>query len=270
MGPPKYPCFNRYCQRFDDLFGPTLADKVIAPAEEKLKDRTFFRPGSRTGSYLHSLRGSTKRGRRASAFRSLPSSSSFRAINTTGRCLFSHRDQSWSWRQTIMLGQDTLPFRQQDWPNPTPPPSPGSTTTWNQTGMIGQDVLPSGSKTGPLPVQPPTPGNPITWRQTVMLGQDVLPFRQRDWPLPPLHALPRIDLSVARSQTRMLFQDVLPFRQTDWPLPALLRFGGLIRRSFLDLRLSLRDKSFGSLLRSRITIGLFRLATKCCSSLIVP
>lgn len=169
-----------------------------------------------------------------------------------------------------MLGQDTLPFRQQDWPNPTPPPSPGSTTTWNQTGMIGQDVLPSGSKTGPLPVQPPTPGNPITWRQTVMLGQDVLPFRQRDWPLPPLHALPRIDLSVARSQTRMLFQDVLPFRQTDWPLPALLRFGGLIRRSFLDLRLSLRDKSFGSLLRSRITIGLFRLATKCCSSLIVP
>jgi hypothetical protein len=75
-----------------------------------------------------------------------------------------------------------------------------------------------------LPVQPPTPGNPITWRQTVMLGQDVLPFRQRDWPLPPLHALPRIDLSVARSPTRMLFQDVLPFRQTDWPLPALHTF----------------------------------------------
>jgi hypothetical protein len=120
MGPPKYPCFNRYCQRFNDLFGRTLADKVIAPAEEKLKDRTF---------------------------RSLPSSSSFRAISTTGRCLFSDRDQSWSWRQTIMLGQDTLPFRQQDWPNPTPPPSPGPTTTWNQTGMIGQDVLPSGSKT---------------------------------------------------------------------------------------------------------------------------
>jgi hypothetical protein len=197
MGLSKYPCFNRYCQRFNDLFGRTLADKVIAPAEENLKDRTFFRPSSRTGSYLHSLRGSTKRGRRASAFRSLPSSSSFRAINTTGRCLFSHRDQSWSWRQTIMLGQDTLPFRQQDWSNPTPPPSPGPTTTWNQTGMIGQDVLPSGSKTL-APSCSTSPARKSNYSQTVMLGQDVLPFRQRDWPLPLLHALPRIDLSVAR------------------------------------------------------------------------
>jgi hypothetical protein len=47
---------------------------------------------------------------------------------------------------------------------------------------------------------------------------------QRDWPLPPLHALPRIDLGVARSQTHILFQGVLPFRRTDWPLPALHTF----------------------------------------------
>src|SRR5882672_3844427 len=93
-------------------------------------------------------------------------------------------DQTWVWRQVGMLGQDKLPFRQQDWPNPTPTIS---VQTW-------------------------------TWRQTGMLGRDVLPFRQQDWPNPIGPLRPLIQ-NLYRPLSGVTVSAQLPFTQYDWPNP---------------------------------------------------
>jgi hypothetical protein len=42
-------------------------------------------------------------------------------------------------------------FRQQDWSLPVQPPTPGNPITWRQTVMLGQDVLPFRQRDWPLP-----------------------------------------------------------------------------------------------------------------------
>jgi hypothetical protein len=88
-----------------------------------------------------------------------------------------------------MLGLDTLPFRQQDWPLPVAPPR--LDPTWMQgfnpnlaTVIV---LIPHNQFDWPLPVQPARIDQSWTWRQVGMSGQDVLPFRQQDWQLPMAH-----------------------------------------------------------------------------------
>ena len=130
-------------------------------------------------------------------------------------------DQTWVWRQIGMMGQDLLPFRQQDWPNPVAPPRIDATWLQGFSVLLSQLVVlyPHNQYDWPNPVTPPRLDQFMGWSQTRMLGRDLLPFRQQDWPLPGQPT--RLEQSWAWSQTRMQGQDRLPFRQQDWPLPAL-------------------------------------------------
>jgi len=111
-------------------------------------------------------------------------------------------DQTWVWRQVGMLGQDKLPFRQQDWPNPTPTISV-QTWTWRQTGMLGRDVLPFRQQDWPNPVPPPNIDHGWLLPLNLALKTFVappLPFNQYYWPNPVPPPRP-----IIQNLTRSLF-----------------------------------------------------------------
>lgn len=166
-------------------------------------------------------------------------------------------DQTWTWRQVHMLGQDRVPGQQIfDLPQRGPPRLPFYGTEWRQVGMLGRDQLPPGKQVFDLPVRAAKPIEQTwVWTQVDMLGLDqlpfgdqsydrqmlpprgagqtwvlnllqttlvpvvvtTLPFNQYDWPLPRISA--RIDQTWVWNQTPMFGQDVLPENQYDWPLP---------------------------------------------------
>jgi hypothetical protein len=124
--------------------------------------------------------------------------------------------QSWegSYNKNL-VGQDQLPFRQSDWPNPIAPLPPA--LTWiDQTklSLIAKPFLQNDWPLTPAPAQPAQ-----SWTASYnlnLIGQDRLPFRQNDWPLTPA-AQRQVDL--ANWINRVQFQLQKPTAQYDWPNP---------------------------------------------------
>src|SRR5215472_6837477 len=137
-------------------------------------------------------------------------------------------EQTTTWRQVGMLGQDIVPGRQvYELPPRAAPRLQYYGIEWRQVGMLGRDVLPKNQFDWPLPQRNPwwTQYREWTWRQVGMLGQDQLPIRQQDWPLPIQPA--RLDQTwIVNLLENTLFVQPAPqgplgviLNQYDWPLP---------------------------------------------------
>ena len=126
--------------------------------------------------------------------------------------------RSWEWSYNKnLIGQDQLPIRQSDWPNP-------QRVVDRAADWIAQTNLALTAVQKPfIQTDWPNPQTPSrldqSWSASYnknLIGQDVLPFRQSDWPLTAAApALPRavdwIQHAITSIQT--------PFAQSDWPLP---------------------------------------------------
>jgi hypothetical protein len=130
---------------------------------------------------------------------------------------------TWAWNQTPLLGQDQLPVRQQDWPNP-PRPARAVTTEQVQSLLLTAltAAVPFKQTDWPLPAPLP-PHSKLrswTWNQAPMLGRDQFPIRQQDWPAPPRVIWYR-DWRLNLRQSTLTPPPVTRlFAQFDWPLPA--------------------------------------------------
>src|SRR4051812_12780172 len=109
----------------------------------------------------------------------------------------------------LVLGQPPAAVRQsQDFPN-------GSPRLLNL--LLSKDALPFRQRDWPLPT--PIPVNPALWGFTEstrfrLIGKDALPFRQRDWPLPtPIPVNPALWGFTDPTRFRLIGKDALPFRQ---------------------------------------------------------
>jgi len=117
-----------------------------------------------------------------------------------------------------LIGQDQLPFRQQDWPLT---PVPQRAAEWiQQTALVLTAVQrPFVQSDWPLPQVPQ--GAIQTWINTIGLALTAKPFNQQDWPNPtPFARDPTLSTIAASYNRNLIGQDRLPNRQQDWPLPA--------------------------------------------------
>jgi hypothetical protein len=134
-------------------------------------------------------------------------------------------EQTWTWRQVGMLGQDKLPVGAEL--TDLPPRAAARFQddygwTWRQVGMLGQDKLPVGAQRYELPLAQLI-ARPIeqtwTWRQVDKLGKDQLPVGAELTDLPP-KATPRAPYyGTEWRQVDKLGLDQFPFNQYDWPNP---------------------------------------------------
>jgi hypothetical protein len=126
------------------------------------------------------------------------------------------RSWEWSYNQNL-IGQDQLPFRQQDWPLT---PVQQVAQTWIQSvnlALTAAPTKPFKQTDWPLPIAPQQAALGWAWSYNLnLIGQDQLPNRQQDWPLTPA-AIRAIDL--ATWINRVQFQLFNPFAQLDWPNP---------------------------------------------------
>jgi hypothetical protein len=126
--------------------------------------------------------------------------------------------RSWEWQYNKnLIGQDALPFRQQDWPNPLA--AQQAAQTWiDQTKIaLTTPTLIIRQSDWPVPTAPQQPAQSWTsWYNFNLIGQDQLPNRQQDWPLTPAQGR-SADLSTWIN--RVQWQLFKPFAQTDWPNP---------------------------------------------------
>jgi hypothetical protein len=125
--------------------------------------------------------------------------------------------RSWTWSYNLdLLGQDQLPFRQQDWPlTPALGRSADLLTAINTTRFA--IVLPFNQTDWPLPRGP----QPLlqTWINTIALPLIAVPFNQTYWPNPtPPFRDPTLASWAASYNPNLIGQDRLPNRQQDWPL----------------------------------------------------
>ena len=123
-----------------------------------------------------------------------------------------------------LIGQDQLPFRQQDWPNPQRVVERAQ--TWIDQTKIQLTAVQNPFRQSDWPA-PTTAQQPIqSWTSSFnlnLVGQDKLPFRQSDWPLTPSARPgrdPTLDSWTGRFNLNLIGQDRLPNRQQDWSLPA--------------------------------------------------
>jgi hypothetical protein len=127
--------------------------------------------------------------------------------------------QSWTSSYNLnLIGQDQLPFRQQDWPLTS---AQGRAGDWiQQTALVLTAVQrPFVQSDWPLPQVPQ--GAIQTWINTIGLALTAKPFNQRDWPNPTQPARdPTLTTIAASYNLNLIGQDRLPNRQQDWPLPA--------------------------------------------------
>jgi hypothetical protein len=130
--------------------------------------------------------------------------------------------RSWEWQYNkTLIGQDQLPFRQTDWPNPV---APVQVQGWiDQTKiLLAQPAGPLGTIANqfdwPLPQRQPQQVQ--TWTNTItalILGAK--PFAQTDWPNPtPFARDPTLTTIAASYNKNLIGADRLPNRQQDWPL----------------------------------------------------
>jgi hypothetical protein len=126
--------------------------------------------------------------------------------------------QSWTWSYNLnLIGQDRLPFRQQDWPNPTPPALVKDWIQQTNLALLTKPTFPFSQFDWPVPRAPQQPTQSWTWSYNLnLIGQDELPFRQQDWPLTPA-AQRQADLGTWVD--RVKFWLFTPFNQTYWPNP---------------------------------------------------
>jgi hypothetical protein len=116
-----------------------------------------------------------------------------------------------------LIGQDQLPFRQQDWPLTRAVDRAGE---WIQQTALVLTAAPTfiiRQSDWPVPQQPAQAVQ--TWINTIALALIAKPFSQTDWPNPTPFARDPTLVSITASYNRNLIgQDRLPNRQQDWPL----------------------------------------------------
>ena len=112
------------------------------------------------------------------------------------------------WRQVDKLGLDRLPVGTQIYDTTAQryvPYRPEQTTTWRQVTMLGQDRLPIGAQSFDLPPKPPARSSyyGTEWRQVDKLGLDTLPAGAQSIDLTPKAALRQVDLSNLAQSTNL-------------------------------------------------------------------
>jgi hypothetical protein len=142
-------------------------------------------------------------------------------------------DQTWTASYNAnLIGQDQLPFRQQDWPNPI---APAQVKDWIQQTNLALltivSVLPFLTRNQDWPV--PRGAEP-DWRRSWefsynknLIGKDQLPIGAELYDLAPGQKpaeQPQLRVWTWWYNQNLISQDQLPFRQQDWPLtPAAQR-----------------------------------------------
>jgi hypothetical protein len=149
--------------------------------------------------------------------------------------------QSWEFSYNKnLIGQDQLPFRQSDWPNPIPPALVKDWIQQTNLALLTQPpaLLPYRRAYFDLPIAgPQQPAQTWTWQYNLnLIGKDQLPIGAEVTELAPSQKPPeQVQLhSWAWSYNlNLVGQDQLPFRQQDWPLtPAAQR--GVELATWLD------------------------------------
>jgi hypothetical protein len=126
--------------------------------------------------------------------------------------------RSWEWQYNKnLVGQDALPFRQQDWPNPIA--AQQAAQTWIDQTKILLAVVQNPFSQYDWPTPRDYARQVQTWINTVPLALVAKPFAQTDWPNPtPLARDPTLATIAASYNKNLIGQDRLPNRQQDWPL----------------------------------------------------
>jgi hypothetical protein len=130
-----------------------------------------------------------------------------------------------------LLGQDQLPIRQQDWPNPIPPLLVKDWIQQTNLALLAQPpaLLPYRRSYTDLPVPAPQqPAQSWTFSYNLnLIGKDQLPIGAELYELAPSQKPPeqvQLHSWAWCYDLNLIGQDELPFRQQDWPLtPAAQR-----------------------------------------------
>lgn len=127
-----------------------------------------------------------------------------------------------TWTQSYnpnLIGKDTLPIRQMDWPLPQTVPRQAITwIDWQKSYL----QRPLRQTDWPLPLAAMA-GLQLQSPRNLVLLSSIKPFNQFDWPLPI--AQNRIQKGQIERNLALLTPPVVtsqPFNQFDWPLPARL------------------------------------------------
>jgi hypothetical protein len=144
--------------------------------------------------------------------------------------------RSWEWSYNKnLIGQDQLPIRQQDWPNPIPPALVKDWIQQTNLALLTQPpaLLPFKRSYTDLPIAgPQQPAQSWTWFYNLnLVGKDQLPIGAEVTELAPSQKpadQPQLRSWAAWYNLNLIGQDELPFRQMDWPLtPAAQRAADL-------------------------------------------
>jgi hypothetical protein len=129
--------------------------------------------------------------------------------------------RSWEWQYNKnLIGQDALPFRQNDWPL-TSAPAQAAQTWIDQTKIaLFQPTYPLTTFSQYDWAVPRDYQRQVqTWTNSVPLALVAKPTAQYDWPTPTPFARDPTLAIIAESYNRNLVgRDKLPVRQSDWPL----------------------------------------------------
>jgi hypothetical protein len=124
-----------------------------------------------------------------------------------------------------LIGQDQLPNRQQDWPNPIPPAALRDWIQQTNLALLTQPpaLLPYRRSYFDLPIAAPQPGaQSWTWQYNFnLIGKDQLPVGAEFTELAPSQKAPeqvQLHSWAWWYGLDLIGQDQLPFRQQDWPL----------------------------------------------------
>jgi hypothetical protein len=134
-----------------------------------------------------------------------------------------------------LVGQDQLPFRQSDWPNPIPPALVKDWIQQTNIALLTQPpaLLPYRRSYFDLPIAgPQQPAQTWTWQYNLnLIGKDQLPIGAEITELAPSQKpaeQPQLRSWAWWYNQNLIGQDELPFRQSDWPLtPAAQRAADL-------------------------------------------
>jgi hypothetical protein len=144
---------------------------------------------------------------------------------------------------SYVVGDDSAPFVQGDWPNPTLAPSTAGqkSFTFNAQVFLSAPaaVQPFNATDWPNPLGARYPSDLRTHTDHFALArQEVAPLRQSDWPN-PIPARAAIDLRTHLQPVVLVLlgTDHLPCAQHDWPNP-------IPARAVIDLRTHLQPRNY--------------------------
>jgi hypothetical protein len=134
---------------------------------------------------------------------------------------------SWEWSYNKnLIGQDQLPFRQQDWPNPIPPALVKDWIQQTNLALLTQPpaLLPYKRSHYELPIAGPQQGAlSWTWQYNLnLIGQDAMIRSARITDLPPPDFARVLQTWIQQTNLALLTAPIgLPFlsRNQDWPPP---------------------------------------------------